>query len=247
MPDKIDKPIILYMEDDQSLARLVQRRLHRHGYEVCCVPNGAEGLALMATTTFDLIIMDYMMPRMDGIDVLKALTERDNPPPIIMLSGRGSIPVAVEAMKLGATDYLIKDLKGEYLEQLPGLIEQVLKRRRIVTGGTDAQARIIHFSGWRLNLVTHRLLAPDGNEVALTMGEFSLLEAFLSRPNRVLSRDELLDLSRNREASLFDRSIDVQVGRLRRKLQLDAKQPVLIKTIRGAGYLFEATVERSVE
>ncbi len=234
---------ILYIEDDRGLAKVIRKRLQRFGYQVTCATNGAEGLALFDNHTFDLIIVDYAMPHVNGLDFLQAMTERTHVPPIIMLSGRGTIPVAVEAIKLGALDYVVKDLKGEYLDTLPAKIEDVLKRVSLF-GGPENRKNFAHkvtFAGWQLNLATGKLTSAKGEDVPLTRGEFKLLVAFLTHPNRVLTRDELLHYSQDREASPFDRSIDVQVGRLRRKIEPDPKQPTLIETVRSAGYLF--TVE----
>jgi two-component system OmpR family response regulator len=163
---------------------------------------------------------------------------------IIILTGRGETVDRIIGLEMGADDYLPKPF---HLRELLARVKSVLRRasaRSTPTEITAAAARLqARFAGWRLDLATRELMSPDGDEVRLTTGEFDLLAAFVQNANQVLSRDRLLDLARNREAGPFDRTIDVQVGRLRRKLEPDPQNPTLIKTVRGTGYIFTPTVE----
>jgi two-component system, OmpR family, response regulator len=161
---------------------------------------------------------------------------------IIILTGRGETVDRIIGLEMGADDYLPKPF---HLRELLARVKSVLRRASMRSqkeqpGGTRSRAR---FAGWHLDLATRELVSPDGGEVRLTTGEFDLLAAFVNNANQVLSRDRLLDLARNREAGPFDRTIDVQVGRLRRKLEPDPARPTIIKTVRGTGYIFTPTVE----
>jgi two-component system OmpR family response regulator len=162
---------------------------------------------------------------------------------IIILTGRGETVDRIIGLEMGADDYLPKPF---HLRELLARVKSVLRRVQSRTGEPGQTTRShAQFAGWTLDLSSRELMSPAGEEVRLTTGEFDLLAAFVNNPNQVLSRDRLLDLARNREAGPFDRTIDVQVGRLRRKLEEDPQNPSLIKTVRGSGYIFTPTVEMS--
>jgi two-component system OmpR family response regulator len=162
---------------------------------------------------------------------------------IIILTGRGETVDRIIGLEMGADDYLPKPF---HLRELLARVKAVLRRAQDRTAETPQSPRSrVRFAGWNLDLSSRELLSPSGEEVRLTTGEFDLLSAFVNNANQVLSRDRLLDLARNREAGPFDRTIDVQVGRLRRKLEDDPQNPTLIKTVRGSGYIFTPTIEMS--
>jgi two-component system OmpR family response regulator len=186
-----------------------------------------------------------MLPGEDGLTLARALRE-ESTVGIIILTGRGETVDRIIGLEMGADDYLPKPF---HLRELLARVKSVLRRastraQNEKAAGVSARARA-RFAGWHLDLSTRELVSPTGGEVRLTTGEFDLLAAFVNNANQVLSRDRLLDLARNREAGPFDRTIDVQVGRLRRKLEPDPQKPTMIKTVRGTGYIFTPQVEVS--
>jgi two-component system OmpR family response regulator len=190
----------------------------------------------------DLVILDLMLPGEDGLTLARSLREESGVG-IIILTGRGETVDRIIGLEMGADDYLPKPF---HLRELLARAKSVL--RRASTRAADRQAATrsrVRFAGWSLDLASRELLSPAGEEVRLTTGEFDLLTAFVNNANKVLTRDQLLDIARNREAGPFDRTIDVQVGRLRRKLEDDPQKPTMIKTVRGSGYIFTPAVEIS--
>jgi two-component system OmpR family response regulator len=183
-----------------------------------------------------------MLPGEDGLTLARWLREESSVG-IIILTGRGETVDRIIGLEMGADDYLPKPF---HLRELLARVKSVLRR---VSGRTPERAPVqrsqARFAGWHLDLSSRELFSPSGQEVRLTTGEFDLLSAFVNNANQVLTRDRLLDLARNREAGPFDRTIDVQVGRLRRKLEDDPQKPSMIKTVRGTGYIFTPTVETS--
>jgi two-component system, OmpR family, response regulator len=231
---------ILIVDDQQDICDVVQQYLAGEGYRVSVAHDGVAMRRIMAADPVDLVILDLMLPGEDGLTLARR-TREGSGVGIIMLTGRGEALDRIIGLEMGADDYLAKPF---HLRELLARVKSVLRRvsirgpERPATSHTKAR-----FLGWLLDLATRELTAPDGTEVRLTTGEFDLLAAFVNNPNAVLSRDRLLELARNREAGPFDRTIDVQVGRLRRKLEADLENPTLIKTVRGTGYIFTPTVE----
>ncbi len=195
----------------------------------------------MARGSVDLVILDLRLPGEDGLQIARDLREHSNVP-IIILTGRKDEADRVMSLELGADDYLTKPFSPR---ELLARIRALLRRSRMQTTTAEmlAKVRAYRFSGWELNLRLRKLTAPLDRAVALSNGDFNLLVAFLSAPQRVLAREQLLDLTRIHNAEVFDRSIDVQVGRLRKKLEVDALEPAFILTERGAGYVFNSAVE----
>jgi two-component system, OmpR family, response regulator len=234
---------ILVVDDQKEICEVVQQYLSSEGYRVTAANDGAGMRRVMAQEEIDLVILDLMLPGEDGLTLARALRE-ESTVGIIILTGRGETVDRIIGLEMGADDYLPKPF---HLRELLARVKSVLRRAssrtpkdKAVAGGPRAKAR---FAGWHLDLSTRELVSPTGGEVRLTTGEFDLLAAFVNNANQVLSRDRLLDLARNREAGPFDRTIDVQVGRLRRKLEPDPQNPTMIKTVRGTGYIFTPTVE----
>jgi len=189
----------------------------------------------------DLVILDLMLGGEDGLQIARELRSQSEIG-IIILTGRGETVDRIIGLEMGADDYLPKPF---HLRELLARVRSVLRRAAARAGEKEqaGQRSRVRFADWSLDLASRALISPSGEEIRLTTGEFELLAAMVNHANQVLSRDRLLDLSRHREAGPFDRTIDVQIGRLRRKLEDDPKNPMLIKTVRGGGYIFTPAVE----
>jgi len=236
-----DNGHILIVDDQQEICDLVQEYLAGEGYRVSTAQDGAGMRKAMARSRVDLVILDLMLPGEDGLTLARWLRQ-ESTVGIIILTGRGEIVDRIIGLEMGADDYLPKPF---HLRELLARVKSVLRRASF--SSTENQAALARsrarFAGWNLDLSSRELFSPSGKEVRLTTGEFDLLAAFVNNANQVLTRDRLLDLARNREAGPFDRTIDVQVGRLRRKLEDDPQRPTMIKTVRGTGYIFTPPVE----
>jgi len=236
-------PHILVVDDDREIRELVAKFLTRHSFRVTTAANGKEMRRALADQRIDLVVLDLMLPGEDGLSLCRALrTESDLP--VIMLTAMREDIDRIVGLEIGADDYLPKPFNPR---ELLARIRAVLRRAGAMTSrsATNAPGPILRFAGWRLEPEQRRLVGPNGSEAELTGGEFDLLLAFAERPGRVLSRDQLLDLTRGREVVPFDRSVDSQISRLRRKIESDPSRPALIKTVRGGGYVFTPIVERA--
>jgi two-component system, OmpR family, response regulator len=235
-----DNGHILVVDDQQEICDVVEEYLTGEGYRVSTAHDGVGMRRAMSQTAIDLVILDLMLPGEDGLALARSLRSESGIG-IIILTGRGETVDRIIGLEMGADDYLPKPF---HLRELLARVKAVLRRAHDRTSDTPQPARSrLRFAGWSLDLSSRELLSPSGEEVRLTTGEFDLLAAFVNNANQVLSRDRLLDLARNREAGPFDRTIDVQVGRLRRKLEDDPQNPTLIKTVRGSGYIFTPAIE----
>lgn len=235
---------ILVVDDEEGIRELLSDYLSSFGYAVASAADGTSMRAALARETVDLVLLDLGLPGEDGLTLARELRERAHPPGIIIVTGRGQPVDRIIGLELGADDYVAKPFE---LRELVARIRSVLRRVRgagPAAGAPDAAERL-QFAGWHIDLPARALTAPGGGEVALTTGEFDLLAAFVRHPNHVLSRDRLMEIMHRREAGPFDRAIDVQVGRLRRKIERDPSDPELIKSVRGVGYLFAARVSRA--
>lgn len=225
---------ILVIDDDPGLRDLLGDYLRREGFEVACVENGTAMHAWRETGRADLIILDLMLPGEDGLSLARGI-RRDSDVPIIMLSARGEDVDRIIGLEVGADDYLAKPFNPR---ELLARIRAVLRRRQEWPGkSADASSSGVSFGRFRLDLAAHRLYCDD-EEVTLTGNELELLKIFAERPNQILDRDQLLDLLKGFERAPFDRSIDVQVARLRAKIEPDTKKPRYIRTVWGRGYVF---------
>jgi two-component system, OmpR family, response regulator len=233
---------ILIVDDEREICEVVREYLADEGYRVSAAPNGGEMRRILGESPVDIVLLDVMLPGEDGFALARWLQAEHPDLGIIMLTGRGDTIDRIVGLELGADDYLAKPF---HLRELLARIRSIA--RRVGQAPADPPAtprRQVRFAGWSLDLAARELFSPEGESVRLTAGEFDLLAAFVTHGNQLLSRDRLLDLARGREAGPFDRTIDVQVGRLRRKLGDDAQEPKLIKTLRGGGYIFVAPIER---
>ncbi len=237
-----NQPQILVVDDDREIRDLLARFLVRHGFRVETAADGKAMWAVLRDRRIDLVVLDLMMPGDDGLTLCRELRGKSDMP-VIMLTAMGEDIDRIIGLEVGADDYVAKPFNPR---ELLARIRAVMRRAGAAprAGEGEAPASVLSFAGWSLDTGGRILTGPDGQPVELTSGEFDLLLALAERPQRVLSREQLLDLTRGRESSPFDRSIDVQVSRLRRKIEPDPARPELIKTVRSGGYMFTPAVER---
>jgi two-component system OmpR family response regulator len=232
---------VLVVDDDRDLRALVADFLRKHGYAVDAVADGGALRTALTRGHYDLIVLDIMMPGEDGLTLCRALRAH-TAVPIIFLTALSEEMDTIIGLELGADDYITKPFTPR---ELLARIRAVLRRsNNLVPVHRDLVNEHITFAGWQLEPARRELHDPAGTLVSLTAGEFDLLLALARNAGRVLTRDELLDLTRGRSAGPFDRSVDVQLSRLRRKVEVNPAEPELIKTVRGGGYLFPAPVAR---
>ena len=231
------RPHILIVDDDREIRDLTARFLRRHGFRATPAANGREMDTHLAEGRFDLVVLDLMMPGEDGLSICRRLRAQGSVP-IVMVTALGEETDRIVGLEMGADDYVPKPFNPR---ELLARIRAVLRRSAAETAEAPERG-LLRFAGWTLDRAARDLRDPSGEPVTLTAGEFDLLVALAERPQRVLSRDRLLDLTRGRETVPFDRSVDVQLSRLRRKIEADPANPTLIKTVRGGGYVFAAEV-----
>jgi two-component system OmpR family response regulator len=233
-------PHILIVDDHREIRELVSRVLAKEGFRVSAAADGRGMRQVLADSRVDLILLDLMLPGEDGLSLCRNLRTQSSIP-IIMLTAKGDEVDRVIGLEVGADDYLPKPFGSR---ELVARIRAVLRRTGESTAAPGQAERPKHyrFDRWRLDTGRRELIRDDGTVVPLSTGEFDLLAVFVERPQRVLSRDQLLDLARGRTATALDRSIDTQVSRLRRKLEHDAADPKIIKTVWGGGYMFTPAV-----
>ena len=231
---------ILVVDDDQRLRALLERYLSEQGFTVALAADGVAMDRLLAREPFDLIVLDLMLPGEDGLAICRRLRGAGEGPPILMLTARGDEVDRIVGLEIGADDYLPKPFNPR---ELVARIRAILRRQAPRVPGAP-QAGEIHFGDFRLDL-SQRVLWRDDERIALTQGEFSLLAALAGHPRQPLSREKLLKLARGRDFEVFDRSIDVQVSRLRRLIEADPAQPRYVQTVRNLGYVFVPDEEAS--
>ena len=232
---------VLIVDDDPDIRDELQEYLTGHGFRVSTAEGGTAMHAVLEKEPVDLIIMDLKMPGESGLSLTSSV-RKTSKAGVIILTGTGDDVDRVVGLEIGADDYLAKPCN---LRELLARVRSVLRRTRGEDGvGPEVAAECLQFAGWALDLSERRLTAPDNAEVPLTTGEFNMLEAFVTRPKRVLNRDQLLDLTQGRDWSPYDRSIDNLISRLRQKIEADPKNPQIIKTVRGVGYLFTPAVSK---
>ncbi|MGE0736307.1 MAG: response regulator [Alphaproteobacteria bacterium] len=237
-----NSPHILIVDDDREIRSLLSKFLTQHGFRVSAAADGRAMMEVLDGAKIDLVVLDIMLTGEDGLSLCRKLRATSEVP-IIMLTALSEETDRIVGLELGADDYVTKPFNPR---ELMARAKAILRR----TGGApDADEpgdeAIYEFEGWRFDIAKRSLTSPDQIDVQLSGGEFQMLVAFVQHPRRVLSRDQLLDLARGRASVPFDRSIDVQVSRLRRKIEPDPKQPTLIKTVRTGGYTFTPAVTRS--
>ncbi|MEO5697475.1 MAG: response regulator [Burkholderiaceae bacterium] len=232
---------IAVLDDEPDITELLGHYLRGHGFRVTEAHKGPELMRLMEADAPDLVLLDLGLPGEDGLAIARRLREQWHCG-LVIVSGRGDAVDKVVGLEIGADDYVTKPFD---LRELLARVKAVLRRSQHIESAptplVEARERC-RFAGWLLDRGARRLHAPDGTEVALSSGEFELLSVFTTHPERVLSRDFLLETTRGREAGPFDRTIDVQIGRLRKKIEPDPRDPRILKSVRGAGYILVAPV-----
>lgn len=238
MPDPLH---LLVVDDDAGVLDLLRRYFAGQGFTVSTAADGAGMHAVLARQAVDLVLLDLGLPGEDGLELTRQLRRNWNGA-LIIITGRGESVDRVVGLELGADDYVTKPFE---LRELLARVRSVLRRAApAAAAGGEAGGSTFHFADLRLDPLARTLHTRRGDAIPLTTGEYELLRAFVESPNRVLSRDDLMDQIHGRSAGPFDRAIDVQIARLRRKIEADPANPELIKSVRGAGYLFSARVSR---
>ena len=230
---------LLLVDDEASLREPLAEYLLRQAFDVAQAESAVAARSLLRETTPDLVLLDIMMPGEDGLSLCRHLIEARELP-VILLTARGEATDRIIGLEIGADDYVTKPFEPR---ELVARIRSVLRRAGRASSSPDDDATY-EFDGWQLDPLKHRLTDPEGVLVSISTAEFRLLRAFLDHPRQVLDRDRLLDMVQGREAHLFDRAVDNQISRLRRKIEVDSRNPVLILTVRGGGYRFAAQVTR---
>ena len=235
-------PHLLLVDDDEDILSLLTRFFHRHSHTVSVAQNGAAMFSALEKQPIDLVILDIMLREEDGFSLCRQLRTQSQVP-VIMLTAMADPTDRVVGLELGADDYLTKPFDQR---ELLARVKAVLRRtaEKAAAPSRSETRPILRFAGWRLDVARRELRSPDNALVLLSGGEFDLLLAFAEHPQRVLTRDQLIDLARGSMHAAYDRSIDVQVSRLRYKLEEDPKSPELIRTVRNGGYLFAPVVTR---
>ena len=238
---------VLVVDDDPRIRAMLRRYLVEEGFRVSEAADGDAMRAALDDGPVDLVLLDLMMPGEDGISLARHVRQRSDIP-IIMLTGKGDLIDRVAGLEAGADDYIAKPF---HLREVLARIRTVLRRGRtsavpaaVPEAGTADTHETLVFPGWRLDLLRRELRRSDGELVPLTTGEFELLRVFAAHPNRVLARDQLMTLIKGQEWAAYDRAVDAQIVRLRRKIEADPANPALIKTVRGAGYVFATAVTK---
>ena len=229
---------ILVCDDDKEIVDAIDIYLSQEGYHILKAYDGLQAIEIMKKEEVHLILLDIMMKGLSGLDVCRKIRSRVSCP-ILFLSAKDSVKDIVAGLDLGADDYLAKPFEPR---ELLARIRTVLRRAGAPGGSGTSTARALRFAGWLLDRAARKLVAPDGVVVHLSGAELRLLRVFLEHPQQVLSRDELLERTQGRDATAFDRSIDVQVSRLRVRLRDNGREARIIKTVRGDGYVLAADV-----
>jgi two-component system phosphate regulon response regulator OmpR len=227
---------ILVVDDDPRIRQMLTRYFEGEGYAVSAVSDGQEMRAQLKRQEIDIILLDLSLPGgQDGFDLAREIRMQSDIP-IMMLTGRDDVVDRIIGIEIGADDYIAKPF---HLREVHARLKSILRRRQPAQPKQEVNAeKIVRFEGWTLNLSRRQLLSVEDGEVELTTGEFDMLAAFVQHAGRVLTRDFLMDATRGRQLDAFDRTIDAQIVRLRRKIEADAKHPQLIKAVRGVGYIF---------
>ncbi|MFB9947224.1 response regulator [Rhizobium puerariae] len=227
---------ILVVDDDERVRQMLTRYFDGEGYAVSAAASGIEMQAHLRHRNIDIILLDLSLPGgEDGLDLAREIRAYSDIP-IMMLTGRDDVIDRIIGLEIGADDYIAKPF---HLREVHARLKSILRRRQSGTVPKDAgEEKIVRFESWSLDLTRRELAAADGRNVELTTGEFEMLATFVQHAGRVLSREFLMDATRGRQLAAFDRTIDAQIVRLRRKIEADARQPQLIKAVRGIGYVF---------
>lgn len=239
-----ERPLqILVVDDDPRIRQMLTRYFEQEGYRVSAAADGAAMRAQLNAKPVDVILLDVVMPGEDGLTIAREIRAKSDVG-IIMLTGRDEVLDRVVGLEVGADDYIAKPF---HLREVLARVKSVVRRRKPAPepvvrseGGGD----VIRFDGWLLDTARRRLVSPGGEDIALTSGEFDLLAALAKHPGRVFSRETLMEHTRGHGLKAFDRTIDAQIARLRKKIERDPKSPTIVKSVRAVGYVFTAKVDR---
>ena len=236
-------PHILVVDDDPALSERLSDYLSENAFQVTAVATGAEMNAVLESSVIDLVMLDLRLGGEDGMKLARGLRDTSEVP-LIIVTGKQDEADRVMGLEIAADDYVTKPFSNrEMVARIRAVLRRYHARADAAPQTRSTKRRAYRFAGWELNLLARRLTSPEGQRVELSNGEFNLLLALCEQPQRVLSRDQLLEMSRLHGAEVYDRSIDVQILRLRRKIEIDASSPKMIRTERGAGYVFEPQVQ----
>ncbi|MGB7973426.1 MAG: response regulator [Roseiarcus sp.] len=230
---------ILVVDDDQRIRQMLTRYFEQEGYRISAAADGA-AMRAQLNDSVDVILLDVVMPGEDGLTLAREIRTNSDVG-IIMLTGRDDVLDRVVGLEVGADDYIAKPF---HLREVLARIKSVLRRREPRAAASSRTNEVVRFEGWRLDLGSRELVAPGGEAVDLTTGEFDLLAALAKHPGHVFGREALMDLTRGRSWEAFDRTIDAQVARLRKKIETNPKKPALIKSVRNVGYVFTGKIDR---
>ncbi|GAB5101304.1 response regulator [Caballeronia sp. HLA56] len=235
-------PHVLVVDDEEDIRSLLTSFFQKHGHQVSAAMDGEGAFSILDSQPVDLVILDVMLPGEDGFSLCRRIRATSRIP-VIMLTAVADHVDRVVGLEIGADDYLVKPFDArELLARVKAVLRRTAQSDTVMSG--TALRPVLTFADWRLDIARRELRSPDNTMVMLSNAEFDLLLAFVENPQRVLTRDQLLDLARGATHAVFDRSIDVQVARLRRKLDTDDAKPSLIHTVRGGGYMFTPDVRR---
>lgn len=232
---------LLVVDDDPRIRQMLTRYFEDEGYTVASASDGNEMRARLRQQSFDAILLDLVLPGgADGLDLAREIRTTSDVP-IMMLTGRDDVVDRIVGLEIGADDYIAKPF---HLREVHARLKSILRRRQAPARSAEPAAEdIIRFEGWRLNISRRQVLDPQGQDIGLTTGEFEMLTALVRNAGRVLTREVLMDLTRGRDLEAFDRTIDAQIVRLRRKIETDPKKPQFIKAVRGVGYVFTGKLD----
>jgi two-component system phosphate regulon response regulator OmpR len=237
---------ILAIDDDPEIRKVIGKYLEEDGYSVHTAANAAESNAILSQQPIDLILLDMVLPDSDGLDLMTEFRSKSKVP-IIVVSGKSDATDRIVGLEMGADDYLTKPF---HMRELSARIKSVLRRAEAQSPqhhdiAPTAEQEIYKFGQWTMNCAKYEVCNGKGDPVSLTSGEFDLLRALVNSPNRVLKREHLFEVTRGIDYDTYDRAVDIQIGRLRKKLGDDPHNPSLIKTVRGVGYIFIGDVARA--
>jgi DNA-binding response OmpR family regulator len=243
-----DTQHILVVDDEARIRTMLRRYLEGEGFKVNEAGDGAAMRRVFEAGPVDLVLLDLMMPGEDGLTLARYIRQHSQTP-IIMLTGKGDLIDRVAGLEAGADDYVAKPF---HLREILARIRTVMRRVQApppaaapAPAPSGSAAEVLRFQGWEMDLLRRELRRPGGEVVTLTAAEFALLRAFATHPNHVLNRDQLMELVKGREWEAYDRAIDTQIVRLRKKIEADPANPSLVKTVRGAGYVFATAVDKA--
>ena len=234
---------ILVVDDDARIRQMLVRYFEQEGYRVSVAADGAAMRAQLSALQFDVVLLDVVLPGDDGLTLAREVRAKSDVG-IIMLTGRGDVLDRVVGLEVGADDYIAKPF---HLREVLARVKSLQRRRKpsdqAIRSGETGDV-VIRYEGWTLDIARRLLLSPTGDNVALTTGEFDLLAALARHPGRVCGREALMEFTRGRTWEAFDRTIDAQIARLRKKIESDPKHPTVVKSVRGVGYVFTGKVDR---